>query len=61
MSDQSDYIVYQPTPPSLGGGRAISDAEDRTYPLTEGLWQQEALGVLEMYSDKGKFSKLTPT
>lgn len=58
MSDQSDYIVYQPTAPSVGGGRATSEAEDRTYPLTEGLWQQEALGVLEMYSDKGKFSKL---
>lgn len=61
MSDQSDYIVYQPTAPSLGGGRSTSEAEDKIYPLTEGLWQQEALGVLEMYSDKGKFSKLTPT
>ncbi|MBX3172051.1 MAG: hypothetical protein KF760_31885 [Candidatus Eremiobacteraeota bacterium] len=58
MSDQSaDYIVYQPTAPSVGTGRAASEAGDKTYPLTEGLWQQETLGVLELYGDKGKFSK----
>ena len=57
MSEQPDYIVYQPTAPSVGSPRSSSEASDKTYPLTEGLWQQEALGVLEMYSDKGKFSK----
>ncbi|MFN8607967.1 MAG: hypothetical protein U0931_10570 [Vulcanimicrobiota bacterium] len=57
MSEQPDYIVYQPTSPSLGSSQANSEAGEKTYPLTEGLWQQETLGVLEMYSDKGKFSK----
>lgn len=57
MSEQPDYIVYQPTAPSVGSTRAGGEAGEKTYPLTEGLWQQETLGVLEMYSDKGKFSK----
>ena len=58
MSDQSaDYIVYQPAAPSVGTPRATSESGEKSYPLTEGLWQQETLGVLEMYSDKGKFSK----
>jgi hypothetical protein len=58
MSEQSDYIVYQPTAPSVGQPRAVNEAgEEKIYPLTEGLWQQETLGVLELYSDKGKFSK----
>lgn len=60
MSDQSDYIVYQPTAPSVGGSRPTSEAGDKIYPLTEGLWQQETLGVLELYGDKGKFSKPSP-
>ncbi|MBS2037109.1 hypothetical protein JST97_19130 [bacterium] len=57
MSEQPDYIVYQPTAPSVGSARPSGEAGEKTYPLTEGLWQQETLGVLEMYSDKGKFSK----
>jgi len=58
MSEQSDYIVYQPTAPSVGTPRQTNEAgEEKVYPLTEGLWQQETLGVLELYSDKGKFSK----
>ncbi len=58
MSDQSaDYIVYQPTAPSVGTPRANAESGEKSYPLTEGLWQQETLGVLEMYSDKGKFSR----
>ncbi len=60
MQQDSDYIVYQPPAPSVSsvsrGGEADSS---RSYPLTEGLWQQEVLGVLQMYRDS-KFSPVLP-
>jgi hypothetical protein len=59
MAEQQDYIVYQPPAPSVGGARRTSEAGSaRSLPLTEGLWQNETLNVLTMYSEKDKFSPL---
>jgi len=57
MSQEPDYIVYQPPSPSVGGGPAEGVAP---RPLTEGLWQQEALSILQMYADGERFSPLKP-
>ena len=61
MSEQSDYLIYQPPSASLGEVRRTGAAEaDKAYPLTEGLWQQETLGVLRLYADKASFSAVSP-
>lgn len=57
MADDSDYIVYQPPAPTVNAARSVSESGGAPVGLSEGLWQQETLGVLEMYSDKAKFSK----
>lgn len=56
MSQEPDYLVYQP--PSYSGGTPVEGAPPR--PLTEGLWQQEALSILQMYADQERFSPLKP-
>jgi len=53
--EQPDYIVYQPATPTVGGARP-NGASDKTYPLSEGLWQQETLDTLQMYGDKTRFT-----
>ena len=60
MQQDSDYIVYQPPAPSVSGvSRSQEFDSNRSYPLTEGLWQQEVLGALQMYRDGG-FSPVLP-
>lgn len=60
MSEDADYIVYQPPAPTLGTAQSSGETAQRSVPLSEGLWQQETLAVLQMYGDKGKFSPVTP-
>lgn len=56
MSQEPDYIVYEPPSPSLGSAPGNSTPK----PLTEGLWQREALSILQMYADRDRFSPLKP-
>lgn len=60
MSDEADYIVYQPPAPTVNSSSSSTSGEGRTVPLSDGLWQQECLAVLQMYADKGKFSPVAP-
>jgi hypothetical protein len=61
MAEQSDYLIYQPPSPTLGEVRQSTGTEpERAQPLTEGLWQQETLGVLQLYADKASFSPVSP-
>jgi len=53
MANQPDYILYRPTTPTLTGGRPAGEAgEEKVYPLTPGVWQQEAVDTLKLYADK---------
>ena len=53
MAHQPDYIVYRPTTPTVTGGRPAGEAPaDKVYPLTPGVWQQEAVETLNLYADK---------
>lgn len=56
MSQDADYIVFQPAAPAVGGTGALREADGAPGKLTEGIWQQETLSVLEMYSDSARFS-----
>lgn len=55
MANQSDYILYRPAvAPSPTGTRKAGEApSDKVYPLTQGVWQQEAVDTLKLYADKG--------
>jgi hypothetical protein len=53
MSNQPDYILYRPAAPVLTGTRPSGEAaSDKVYPLTPGVWQQEAVDTLKLYADK---------
>lgn len=58
MSQDADYIVFQPAAPVVNSA-APRATEAKAAPLTEGLWQEETLATLQMYSDKAKFSPVT--
>ncbi|MBI2265928.1 MAG: hypothetical protein HYU64_12265 [Armatimonadetes bacterium] len=58
MTIQPEYIIYKPQVQE-GDGRPLSAVKEKekVYPMTPGVWQNEALGVLEMYEKgEGSFS-----
>ncbi len=55
MANQSDYILYRPAvaPPTTGTTRKPGETpSDKVYPLTQGVWQQEAVDTLKLYAEK---------
>ena len=53
MANPPDYILYRPAAPSLTGSRPGGEApSEKVYPLTAGVWQQEAVDTLKLYADK---------
>lgn len=57
MSQDADYILFQPAAPAVNSAtRAGEIGATQPASLTEGLWQEETLAVLQMYSDKAQFS-----
>ena len=53
MANGPDYILYRPAAPATTGTRpAGQPAKDLVYPLTPGVWQQEAVETLKLYADK---------
>ena len=61
MANPPDYILYRPAAPALTGSRPGGQApSDKVYPLTPGVWQQEAVETLKLYADKeAGFSPVT--
>lgn len=61
MANQPDYILYRPSAPTLTGSRPAGEApSEKVYPLTPGVWQQEAVDTLKLYADKeAGFSPVT--
>lgn len=53
MVNGPDYILYRPAAPAVSGNRpAGQPVADKVYPLTPGVWQQEAVETLKLYADK---------
>lgn len=53
MANGPDYILYRPAAPAVSGNRpAGQPVADKVYPLTPGVWQQEAVETLKLYADK---------
>jgi hypothetical protein len=63
MAKEPDYIIYRrQANPLEAPKRAAQPVSDKVFPMTPGLWQQETLDTLGMYSEhEGGFSAVQGT